>query len=103
MRQVILKLYKDLLRYGEKLKFTDKEYFRYRVRKNFKQNKHLSDQTEINFQFQVNKHKYNAFCINFLLQIFLNKMEQCIKLNLKVIFFSERTKISARSTSSVNS
>ncbi|KOX79283.1 hypothetical protein WN51_09085 [Melipona quadrifasciata] len=75
MRQAILKLYKDLLRYGEKLKYTDKEYFRYRIRKNFEQNKHLSDQTEINFQFQVNKHKYNAFYVNFLLQIFLNKME----------------------------
>lgn len=52
MRQTILKLYKDLLRYGDNLKYTDKKYFRYKIRKNFKQNKHLIDQTEIDFQLQ---------------------------------------------------
>lgn len=57
MRNTVLKLYKDLLRYGENLKYTDKEYFRFRIRKNFKQNKDLIDQTEIDFQLQVNIHK----------------------------------------------
>lgn len=57
MRNTVLKLYKDLLRYGENLKYTDKEYFRFRIRKNFKQNKHLTDQTDIDFQLQVNIHK----------------------------------------------
>lgn len=55
MRNTVLKLYKDLLRYGENLKYTDKEYFRFRIRKNFKQNKHLIDQTEIEFQLQKGK------------------------------------------------
>lgn len=52
MRSKVLKLYKDLLRYGENLKYTDKLYFRYRIRKNFKQNRHLIDQAEIDFQLQ---------------------------------------------------
>lgn len=55
MRNTVLKLYKDLLRYGENLKYTDKEYFRFRIRKNFKQNKDLIDQTEIDFQLQKGK------------------------------------------------
>ncbi|XP_076671315.1 mitochondrial ribosome and complex I assembly factor AltMIEF1-like [Andrena cerasifolii] len=52
MRQTILKLYKDLLRYGENLKYTDKRYFRHRIRQSFKENKQLADQTEIDFQLQ---------------------------------------------------
>ena len=52
MRQTILKLYKDLLRYGENLKYTDRRYFRQRIRQSFKENKQLADQTEIDFQLQ---------------------------------------------------
>ncbi|XP_017762279.1 PREDICTED: uncharacterized protein LOC108552313 [Eufriesea mexicana] len=52
MRRSILKLYKDLLRYGDNLKYTDKEYFQARIRENFKQNKHITDQVEIEFQLQ---------------------------------------------------
>ncbi|XP_018058638.1 PREDICTED: uncharacterized protein LOC108693934 isoform X2 [Atta colombica] len=52
-RQVVLKLYKDILRYGETLKFTDKKYFRYRIQTAFRTNKDLSDETAINFQLQV--------------------------------------------------
>lgn len=57
MRRSILKLYKDLLRYGENLKYTDKKYFRQRIRENFKQNKCITDQIEIEFQLQVNNYK----------------------------------------------
>ncbi|KAF7286317.1 hypothetical protein GWI33_006046 [Rhynchophorus ferrugineus] len=48
----ILKLYKDLLRYGQELKFTDKEYFQKRIKKEFKQNKVVTDETDINFKFE---------------------------------------------------
>ncbi|KAL0109443.1 hypothetical protein PUN28_014485 [Cardiocondyla obscurior] len=51
-RQAILKLYKDALRYGETLKFTDKKYFRYRIRTSFRNNKELSDEAEIDFHFK---------------------------------------------------
>ena len=70
MRQTILKLYKDLLRYGDNLKYTDKEYFRYRIRKNFKQNKHLIDQIEIDFQLQKrpkNFYKISEYCKSIVL------------------------------------
>lgn len=52
MRQAILRLYKDLLRYGENLKYTDKAYFRKRIRTNFKENKDLTDQKQIELQLQ---------------------------------------------------
>lgn len=51
-RQTILKLYKDTLRYGETLRFTNKGYFRHRVRVAFKDNKDLTDQAIIDFQLQ---------------------------------------------------
>ncbi|XP_076244103.1 mitochondrial ribosome and complex I assembly factor AltMIEF1-like [Calliopsis andreniformis] len=52
MRQITLKLYKDLLRYGQNLKYTDQNYFQRRIRNSFKENKSLTNQTEIEFQLQ---------------------------------------------------
>ena len=49
MRQVILRLYKDLLRYSYNVKYTDPLYFRYRIRKGFKENKDITDQKQIEF------------------------------------------------------
>lgn len=51
-RQAVLKLYKDILRYGETLKFTNKNYFRYRIQTAFKNNKDLSDEVAIDFQLK---------------------------------------------------
>lgn len=53
MRNAILKLYKDLLRYGEELRFTDKKYYRQRIREEFKQNKTLTEVADIDFQLKV--------------------------------------------------
>lgn len=53
----ILKLYKDLLRYGQQLKLTDKDYFCDRVRRDFLNNKCLTDQKDINHNFEVNLFK----------------------------------------------
>lgn len=52
MKNTILKLYKHLLRYGEQLQFTDKQYYRRRIKETFKQNKTLTDENEIEFQLQ---------------------------------------------------
>lgn len=52
-RVEILKLYKNLLRYGEQLKFTNKNYFARRIRKEFKKNKDLTDESAINLRFEV--------------------------------------------------
>ncbi|XP_011698660.1 PREDICTED: uncharacterized protein LOC105456386 [Wasmannia auropunctata] len=51
-RQAVLKLYKGILKYGETLRFTNKKYFRYRIRIAFKTNKDLSDETAIDFQLK---------------------------------------------------
>lgn len=52
-RVEILKLYKNLLRYGEQLKFTNKDYFTRRIRKEFQSNKDLTDESAINLRFEV--------------------------------------------------
>lgn len=49
----ILKLYKDLIRYGEQLTLTDKTYYRERIRKEFKNNKYLQNESEITHSFEV--------------------------------------------------
>ncbi|XP_011338623.2 uncharacterized protein LOC105280095 [Ooceraea biroi] len=51
-RQAVLKLYKDILRYGETLRFTNKKYFQYRIRTAFKDNKDLMDEETIDFQLK---------------------------------------------------
>ncbi|CAH1108807.1 unnamed protein product [Psylliodes chrysocephalus] len=43
----VLKLYKELLRYGKQLKLTDKNFFRRRIKQEFKNNKGLEIETEI--------------------------------------------------------
>lgn len=49
----VLKLYRDLLRYAKELTFTDKTYYCQRIRAEFKKNKSLEDETQINFAFEV--------------------------------------------------
>lgn len=55
MSNQVLKLYRDLLRYGRTLRFTDKKYFKIRLRKEFKNNQGLTDKGAIDFHFQVSE------------------------------------------------
>ncbi|KAJ9590437.1 hypothetical protein L9F63_016524 [Diploptera punctata] len=48
----VLRLYRDLLRYGKQLQFTDKGYFCQRIRKEFKQAKSIENKEDINFYFE---------------------------------------------------
>ncbi|XP_024081606.1 MIEF1 upstream open reading frame protein [Cimex lectularius] len=48
----VLKLYRSLLRYGQTLQFTDKNYFKNRVTSEFKRNKVLSDEKGIKFYYE---------------------------------------------------
>ncbi|XP_011300475.1 uncharacterized protein [Fopius arisanus] len=52
MRAEALKLYKDLLRYSQQLKFTDQKYFVHRVRTDFLKNRPLVDINEIQFHIE---------------------------------------------------
>jgi hypothetical protein len=49
----VRQLYRDLLRYGRQLQFTDKDYFANRIRKEFKQAKDIEKSDDIIFYFQV--------------------------------------------------
>lgn len=49
----VLQLYRQLLRYGKELKFTDQSYFRRRVRKEFQLNKDLQTEAYIQFNIKV--------------------------------------------------
>lgn len=48
----VLQLYRDLLRYGRQLQFTDKDYFARRIRKEFKQAKNIDNAEDIKFYYQ---------------------------------------------------
>lgn len=52
-RSAVLQLYRDLLRYGRKLEFTDKEYYFLRIRHEFQSKKELSCPAEISRQIAV--------------------------------------------------
>lgn len=49
----VLRLYRDLLRYGKQLKFTDVEYYTRRIRTEFHKNKTLESAEDIQFNFKV--------------------------------------------------
>ncbi|XP_015521436.2 mitochondrial ribosome and complex I assembly factor AltMIEF1-like [Neodiprion pinetum] len=52
MRTKVLRLYKDLLRYGQNLRYTDQELFKNKIKGNFRRSKDLSDVKDIEFQLQ---------------------------------------------------
>ena len=51
-RSIAISLYRQLLRYGEKLHYTDKQYFNERIRDEFVKHRNLSDNKLIEKQFQ---------------------------------------------------
>jgi hypothetical protein len=48
----ILKLYKSLIRYSDELQFTDKTFFKSRVRSEFASNRDIEKPEEISFQYK---------------------------------------------------
>lgn len=61
----VLQLYRNLLRYSRELKFTDKNYFKKRVRQEFEQNKELDSATDIEFNIKVSSCFINTNSIDF--------------------------------------
>jgi len=51
----VLQLYRDLLRYGRQLQFTDKDYFARRIKREFKQAKNIDNAEDIKFYYQVSR------------------------------------------------
>ncbi|XP_011202256.2 MIEF1 upstream open reading frame protein [Bactrocera dorsalis] len=51
-KQQILRLYKHLIRYGNQLQLTDKNYFLGRIRREFREGRGLSDPVQIEFNFK---------------------------------------------------
>lgn len=52
-RRDILSLYKQLLRYGQQLQLTDKNYYQQRIVNEFKKNKALDTKEDITYNFKV--------------------------------------------------
>uniref|UniRef100_A0A182MX95 Complex 1 LYR protein domain-containing protein n=1 Tax=Anopheles culicifacies TaxID=139723 RepID=A0A182MX95_9DIPT len=52
-KRLVLSLYRDLLRYGAQLQYTDQEYFLDRIRREFRQSASLTDPKEIEFCYRV--------------------------------------------------
>lgn len=61
--QQVLGLYRNLLRYGEQLKLTDQNYFKERVREEFRTNQTITSQEKIEFFFKVSQ--TCLFCFQF--------------------------------------
>ena len=59
-KQQTLSLYRNILRYGQSLEYTNKEYFYKRLRGEFKRNKNLPED-KINFYYQVKKKEHSTF------------------------------------------
>lgn len=60
----IVQLYRDLIRYGNNLKLTDKEYYFNRIHREFRKNQNLENPKEITFSYEVSNTKcftYNFF------------------------------------------
>ncbi|XP_052902498.1 MIEF1 upstream open reading frame protein [Anopheles moucheti] len=51
-KRLVLSLYRDLLRYGAQLQYTDQEYFLGRIRREFRQSASLTDPKEIEFCYR---------------------------------------------------
>ncbi|XP_055627446.1 MIEF1 upstream open reading frame protein [Toxorhynchites rutilus septentrionalis] len=51
-KRLVLRLYRDLHRYGSNLQFTDRNYFLKRVRSEFEQNRKLTDTQQIEFAYK---------------------------------------------------
>ncbi|XP_053680913.1 MIEF1 upstream open reading frame protein [Anopheles nili] len=51
-KRLVLSLYRDLLRYGTQLQYTDQEYFLSRIRREFRQGASLTDPKEIDICFK---------------------------------------------------
>lgn len=52
--QEIIRLYRNLLRYGNQLKYTDKSFYLQRIREEFHRNRGLKTKEDIEFNFKVN-------------------------------------------------
>lgn len=52
-RNLILNLYKDLLKYSEQLRYTDKIYYKQYIRDQFEKNKELDNKFLIDLVFKV--------------------------------------------------
>lgn len=51
--RAVLKLYKQMLRYSNSLKYTDKEFYMQKIRNEFIKQRELTEPQEITFQYQV--------------------------------------------------
>jgi len=52
-RALILHLYKNLLKYSNQLVYTDKNFYLNKIKRDFRQNKHLTQQEDIRYFYEV--------------------------------------------------
>lgn len=52
-RSEILNLYRSFLKYGKEIKLTDRDYFKKRIRKEFKSNRGVTNIQEIQFHVEA--------------------------------------------------
>ncbi|XP_055530356.1 MIEF1 upstream open reading frame protein [Wyeomyia smithii] len=51
-KQLVLRLYRDLRRYGSQLRYTDRDYYLERIRFEFEQKRDITDPSEIEYCYK---------------------------------------------------
>jgi hypothetical protein len=63
----VLRLYRDLLKYSQRLKYTDVDFYLTRIKQEFAKGKTLENEDEIIRQISVKRISSNFFTIFFIL------------------------------------
>lgn len=72
-----LSLYKQLLRYSEELQFTDKDYYRREIRNQFEKYRHITEEEQIQLQFQVSQFQHPILIPHVLFLFYLSTERTC--------------------------
>ena len=71
---VVLRLYRDLIRYSERLKYTDVDFYLNRIKQEFAKGKTLEDEGEIIRQIAVDKSFEYLCSFSFVCSSFFRKV-----------------------------
>lgn len=67
----VLQLYRQLLKYGNQLQYTNQNYFKNRIRTEFRQHKELESPTEIEFEVKVRANNFSSMEFEPLFDFFM--------------------------------
>ncbi|XP_053686043.1 mitochondrial translation release factor in rescue-like [Sabethes cyaneus] len=87
-KQLVLRLYRDLRRYGSQLQYTDREYFLKRIRWEFQQKREITDLNEIEYCYKLltNFLRINLSAIRYKSTVDKSKVPVLVENELEELF-----------------